>query len=136
VISDNKEETVPYKKNYKQADPKPILAERRGNKAGEFTNTDLQAVAKIAAAALLGGNAVYLQPSRFGTVTAKVYIEGEQFAENLNPGDDWDELAEAIVETLYDLATVARVRRAFPGGATGGAESDESTPARPKTPAK
>lgn len=126
---------APYKRSYKQTEPKPILADRRTNRSGEVTDYDLQAVARIMAAAVLGGNAVYIQPSRFGTVTVKVYVEGEQFAENLNPGDDWDELAEAIVEALYDQATVGRLRTTFPPRPASGPQSGDKAVGRTKTPA-
>lgn len=104
---------MPYKKNYKQTDAKPILTERRGAKANEYGAYEAKALGKLVFAAIANGNAVYIQPSRFGTVTFKVYIEGEQFAENFNPGDDWGNLAEEIIEALYDKENVGRTRTIF-----------------------
>lgn len=125
--------TVPYKKSYKQTDPKPILTERRGAKANEYGAYEAKALGKLVFAAIANGNAVYIQPSRFGTVTFKVYIEGEQFAENFNPGDDWGNLAEEIIEALYDKENVGRTRVLF-GDAAGDAERADRAPAKGKTP--
>jgi len=122
-----------YKKTYKQTEPKPILTERRGAKANEYGAYEAKALGKLVFAAISNGNAVYIQPSRFGTVTFKVYIEGDQFAENFNPGDDWGNLAEEIIEALYDKENVGRTRQVF-DGALGGPQTDEKAPPKGKTP--
>lgn len=124
---------MPYKKNYKQTEAKPILTERRGAKANEYGAYEAKALGRLVMAAVMNGNAVYIQPSRFGTVTFKVYIEGEQFAENFNPGDDWGNLAEEIIDALYTKEDVGRMRQWF-DGATGAAQSDEPPARKGKTP--
>jgi len=125
---------MPYKKSFKQTEAKPILAERRGAKASEYGPYEAKALGKLVMAAIMNGNAVYLQPSRFGTVTFKVYIEGEQFAENFNPGDDWGNLAEEIIDALYDKENVGKTRVLF-GDAVGSPQGDEKAPAKGKMPA-
>lgn len=119
---------MPYKKNYKQQDAKPILTERRGAKANEYGPYEAKALGKLVMAAIMNNNAVYVQPSRFGTVTFKVYIEGEQFAENFNPGDDWGNLAEEIIDALYNKEDVGKMRQWFDGAA--GDTQSADTPAR------
>jgi|SRR6185436_2978353 len=123
---------MPYKKTYKQTEPKPILTERRGAKANEYGAYEAKALGKLVFAAISNGNAVYIQPSRFGTVTFKVYIEGDQFAENFNPGDDWGNLAEEIIEALYDKENVGKTRQVF-DGALGVPQTDEKAPPKGKT---
>jgi len=105
---------MPAYRKRTQADPSPILTRKGRSGDGDWTVDQMRALAKIACAVAMKGNALYTMPTRFGSVVVKVYIDQEQYAETLNPGDDWDLLAEEIVEALYDLATVSIVRRAFP----------------------
>lgn len=125
---------MPYKKSYKQTEAKPILTERKGNKSEDLSKLEAVAIGGVVLSALRHGNAIYLQPSRFGTVTVKVYIEGEQFAENLNPGEDWQALCEAIIEALWDIQAVAYARQVFAADAPGATESVGRPRARVKPP--
>jgi hypothetical protein len=125
---------VAYKRNYKQTDPKPILTNRGKGSGWEIGKAEAVAIGKAVMAAVLHGNPVYIQVSRYGSLTFKVYIEGDQFAELLNPGDDWDALTEEIVEALYDLPTVALVRRLFTGDAAGGPQTGANVASKGKTP--
>jgi hypothetical protein len=126
---------MPAYRKKNQADPSPILTRKGRTGDGTWTPDQMKAVAKIACAVAMKGNALYASPTRFGSLVVKVYIDSEQYAETLNPGDDWDLLAEEIIEALYDLATVALVRRVFPAvswEAPGATETPQRIPRVPR----
>lgn len=101
---------MPYKKRA-QAEAQPILAGRKNHTLAEAPADQLLAVAGMVIEALAHQNAVYLTPGRFGGLQFKVYIEGDQFAEYLELNDKLPDLAEEILDTLYDKETVARFRK-------------------------
>ena len=95
------------------AEPQSILKNRTASSPDKLTAEHAVYIAGLIAAAVRNGNACYVQPGRYGSVTVKFYIEGDQFAENLLLNDELDELCEQIVETLYTQDDVAWNRRAF-----------------------
>jgi hypothetical protein len=101
---------MPAYRKKTQPEAQPILTRKRSTDLAELPNEDLAAIGRLVAAAVVHQNAIYVAPGRFGSVTIKFYIEGDQFAETLNPGDDWEGLTEEIIEALYDLKTVGRFR--------------------------
>lgn len=126
---------APYRKK-NEAEPSPILSRNGRSANGTWSVDQMRAIAKISCAVAMKGNASYINPTRFGSVIVKVYIDGQQYAENLNPGDDWDLLAEEIIEALYDLATVGIVRRAFPAAPQEGPGATEEGRPIPRVPRK
>lgn len=92
--------------------PNPILTGRTKSDLKEISPEDYQALAAAILGAVLEGSAVYVSPGRYGSVTVKYYVDGDQYAETFNPGDDWPDMAEEILEALYNQEAVARVRRA------------------------
>lgn len=102
---------MPYKK--KTAEPQAILKNRTASSPDKLTAEQAVCIAGLMAAAVRNQNACYVQPGRYGSVTVKFYIEGDQFAENLVLNDELEELCEQIVETLYTQDDVAWNRRAF-----------------------
>jgi len=96
-----------------QAEPKSILQARSSGRAEELTPQQAKALGGLVAAAVRNNNAVYLQPGRYGSLTFKVYIEGEQFAEALFLDNTLEDLCEQIVEALYTQDDMAWNRRAF-----------------------
>lgn len=108
--------------------PNPILTGRTKSDLKEISPADYKALAAAVLGAVLEGSAVYVSPGRYGSVTVKYYVDGDQYAETFNPGDDWPDMAEAILEALYNKEAVARVRRA------GEAQSAER-PAEARKPA-
>jgi len=102
---------MPYKK--KTAEPQSILKNRSASSPEQLTADQAVAITGVVAAAVRNGNACYVQPGRYGSVTVKLYIEGDQFAENLLLNDELPDLCEQIVETLYSKDDVAWNRRAF-----------------------
>ena len=111
-----------------QAEPKSILQARKSTTAEDMDADQAIALAGLVAAAVRNNNAVYIQPGRYGSLTFKVYIEGEQFAEALFLDATLTDLCEQIVSALYTDEDVAWNRRAFgtalaqpaPGARNGG----------------
>ena len=102
---------MPFKK--KTAEPQSILKSRSASSPDKLTAEQAVCIAGLVAAAVRNGNAIYVQPGRYGSVTVKYYVEGDQFAENLPLNDELEELCEQIVDTLYTPDDVAWNRRAF-----------------------
>lgn len=97
------------KRTYDQ--PQSILTGRTKSDLKEISPESYEGLAAAIVGAVLEGSAVYVSPGRYGSVTVKYYVDGDQYAETLNPGDDWQELGEAILEALYNKEAVARIRR-------------------------
>ena len=97
----------------KTAEPQSILKNRSASSPEQLTGEQAASIAGLVAAAVRNGNACYVQPGRYGSVTVKFYIEGDQFAENLPLNDELEGLCEQIVEALYTQNDVAWNRRAF-----------------------
>jgi hypothetical protein len=97
----------------KTQEPKSILASRKATTAEDLNPQQAIALAGLLASAIRNNNAVYIQPGRYSTITFKVYIEGDQFAEVLTLDSELENLCEQIVETLYTQEDVAWNRRAF-----------------------
>lgn len=96
-----------------QAEPKSILQARKSTSTEDMTAEQAIALGGLLAAAVRNNNAVYIQPGRYGSLTFKVYIEGEQFAEALFLDNTLEDLCEQIVAALYTDDDVAWNRRAF-----------------------
>jgi hypothetical protein len=92
-------------------EPQAILTGRTKSNLKEIDPQSYEGLASAIVGAILEGSAVYVSPGRYGSVTVKYYVDGDQYAETLNPGDDWLDLGESILETLYNKEAVARVRR-------------------------
>jgi hypothetical protein len=92
-------------------EPQAILTGRTKSNLKEIDPQGYEGLASAIVGAVLEGSAVYVSPGRYGSVTVKYYVDGDQYAETLNPGDDWLDLAESILEALYNKEAVARVRR-------------------------
>lgn len=97
------------KRTYDQ--PQSVLTGRTKSDLKEISPESYEGLAAAIVGAVLEGSAVYVSPGRYGSVTIKYYVDGDQYAETLNPGDDWPGLAEAILEALYNKEAVARIRR-------------------------
>lgn len=102
---------MPFKK--KTAEAQSILKSRSASSPDKLTAEQAVCIAGLVAAAVRNQNAIYVQPGRYGNVTVKYYIEGDQFQEVLPLTDELEELCEQIVETLYLQDDVAWNRRAF-----------------------
>lgn len=102
---------MPFKK--KTAEAQSILKSRSASSPDKLTAEQAVCIAGLVAAAVRNQNAIYVQPGRYGSVTVKYYIEGDQFQEVLPLTDELEELCEQIVETLYLQDDVAWNRRAF-----------------------
>jgi hypothetical protein len=102
---------MPYKR--KTAEAQSILKSRNASSPEQLTAEQAVCIAGLVSAAVRNGNACYVQPGRYGSVTVKFYIEGDQFAENLPLSNELEDLCEQIVETLYTQNDVAWNRRAF-----------------------
>lgn len=92
-------------------EPQQILTGRTKSDLKAITEENYQGLAAAIVGAVLEGSAVYVSPGRYGSVTVKYYVDGDQYAETLNPGDDWNALGEQILEALYNKEAVARIRR-------------------------
>ena len=101
-----------YRKS-KQSEPQSILKNRAAASPDKLAPDHAEALAGLMAAAIRNQNACYFQPGRYGSITFKVYIEGDQFAENLILDDSLGQLCEEIVEALYTQDDVGWNRRAF-----------------------
>lgn len=104
---------MPTFRKGKSAEPQSILKNRIASSPDKLKPEQAILLAGLVAAAVRNQNACYIQPGRYGSVMAKFYIEGDQFAENLILDDTLEEVCEAIVETLYTQDDVAWNRRAF-----------------------
>lgn len=101
------------KKTYDE--PQSILTGRTKSDLKAIDHTLYEGLAAAIVGAVLEGSAVYVSPGRYGSVTVKYYVDGDQYAETLNPGDDWYAMAEEILETLYNKESVSRIRRIIAG---------------------
>jgi hypothetical protein len=96
-------------------EPQPILTGRVQSDLKRISEEDATALAKAILGAVTEGSSAYISPGRYGSVTLKFYIDGQAYAETLNPGDNWPDLAESVVEALWNKETVSRVRKLFDG---------------------
>ena len=96
-----------------QTEAKSILQARASQSVDGMTTEQAQDLGGLVTACIKNGNAVYLQPGRYGSLTFKVYIEGEQFAEALFLDSTLHDLCEQIIDALYTQDDVAWVRRTF-----------------------
>lgn len=101
---------MPLKKR-KFDEPQSILTGRTKSDLKEISPESYEGLAVAIVGAILEGSAVYVSPGRYGSVTVKYYVDGDQYAETLNPGDDWEALGEQILEALYNKEAVSRTRR-------------------------
>ena len=116
---------MPPRKYGKSAgEPKSILQARESASPESMTAEQAIALGGLLAACLRNNNAVYIQPGRYGSLTFKVYIEGEQFAEALFLDKTLIDLCEQIVDALYTKDDVAWNRRAF--GTAGGQQPQDA----------
>lgn len=122
----------PRKRQYDQ--PQSILTGRTKSDLKEISPESYKGLAAAIIGAVLEGSAVYVSPGRYGSVTIKYYVEGEQYAETLNPGDDWEALGEAILEALYNRETVSRIRRLTAGQANERPQEPRKPAGRVQTP--
>jgi hypothetical protein len=97
------------------AEPKSILQARSSGSVESMTPEQGRAIGGLVTACIKNGNAVYIQPGRYGSLTFKVYIEGEQFAEALFLDNTLNDLCEQIIDALYEQDDVAWMRRTFAG---------------------
>src|SRR5512147_1101940 len=104
---------MPFRKTGKSVEAQSILKNRTASSPDKLTPDQAVWIAGLVAAAVRNQNACYIQPGKYGSVMAKFYIEGDQFAENLVLNDELEELCEQIVETLYTQDDVAWNRRTF-----------------------
>lgn len=103
---------MPYTKK-KATEPQSILKNRQASTMADMTAEHAKAIAGLVISAIRNNNAVYLQPGRYNSLTFKVYIEGDQFAEALVLDNQLDDLSEQIIDALYTKDDVAWCRRAF-----------------------
>ena len=104
---------MPTYRKKKTDEPQSILKNRTASSPDKLTPEQAVSLAGLVIAAVRNQNACYVQPGKYGSVMFKVYIEGEQFAENLVLNDDLEQLCEEIVEALYLQEDVAFNRRAL-----------------------
>lgn len=97
-------------------EPKSILQARASTTVESMTPDQARSLGGLVSICVKNGNAVYLQPGRYGSLTFKVYIEGEQFAEALFLDNTLNDLCEQIIEALYTQDDVGWFRRTFGGG--------------------
>lgn len=120
---------MPYSKR-KAAEPQSILKNRGNATPDKLSPEHAEAIAGLVAAALRNQNAIYLQPGRYGSVTAKFYIEGDAFAETLQLNDELPDLCEQVVAELYTQDDVGWNRKVFaPGAAERAAAARKGTKA-------
>lgn len=94
-------------------EPKSILQARQSTSIEGMSTEQARALGGLVAVCVKNNNAVYLQPGRYGSMTFKVYIEGEQFAEALFLDSTLYDLCEQIIDALYTQDDVAWFRRTF-----------------------
>lgn len=104
---------MPAYRKGKSAEPQSILKNRSASSPDKLLPEQAICLGGLVAAAVRNGNACYIQPGRYGSVTVKFYVEGDAFAENLVLNDELEELCEQIVEAMFTRDDVAWNRRAF-----------------------
>jgi hypothetical protein len=119
---------VPVKKRTYD-EPQSILTGRTTSDLKRMSEEDAVAVSKAVLGAVTEGSSVYISPGRYGSITLKFYVDGQSYAETVNPGDNWPKLCEEILEALWNQETVSRVRKLLDGGRDGRPSEARKAPA-------